>query len=189
MVKRLKNYIGGQFVEADATEYMPVVGTGDLRSAGRSAGLVARRRRPRRSRPPKRGSPNGAARRYSAARSTCSASRACSKTGSRTSRKIVVQENGKTRDEARGEVRRGIESVEFRTGVPSAHARLQGRRHRPRHRRNRRGASRLASLSPPWRRFRISPTWCRSGSCRRRWFAAIPTSSSRRRRRRSAWTS
>jgi malonate-semialdehyde dehydrogenase (acetylating)/methylmalonate-semialdehyde dehydrogenase len=32
---------------------------------------------------------------------------------------IVVQENGKTRDEARGEVRRGIESVDFATHVPS----------------------------------------------------------------------
>lgn len=32
--------------------------------------------------------------------------------------KIVVLENGKTIDEARGEVRRGIESVDFATGVP-----------------------------------------------------------------------
>jgi malonate-semialdehyde dehydrogenase (acetylating)/methylmalonate-semialdehyde dehydrogenase len=33
--------------------------------------------------------------------------------------RIVVEENGKTRDEARGEVRRGIESVEFGMSVPS----------------------------------------------------------------------
>ena len=33
--------------------------------------------------------------------------------------KTVVAENGKTMDEARGEVRRGIESVEFAMGVPS----------------------------------------------------------------------
>ncbi len=33
--------------------------------------------------------------------------------------KIVVMENGKTRDEARGEVRRGIESVDFATHIPS----------------------------------------------------------------------
>ncbi|MGL4649893.1 MAG: aldehyde dehydrogenase family protein, partial [Caldilineaceae bacterium] len=33
--------------------------------------------------------------------------------------KLVVEENGKTRDEARGEVRRGIESVEFGMSVPS----------------------------------------------------------------------
>jgi malonate-semialdehyde dehydrogenase (acetylating)/methylmalonate-semialdehyde dehydrogenase len=32
--------------------------------------------------------------------------------------KMVVLENGKTLDEARGEVRRGIESVDFATGVP-----------------------------------------------------------------------
>ncbi|MEZ4669407.1 MAG: CoA-acylating methylmalonate-semialdehyde dehydrogenase [Anaerolineae bacterium] len=32
--------------------------------------------------------------------------------------KIVVEENGKTRDEARGEVRRGIESIDFATSVP-----------------------------------------------------------------------
>jgi malonate-semialdehyde dehydrogenase (acetylating) / methylmalonate-semialdehyde dehydrogenase len=32
--------------------------------------------------------------------------------------RMVVQENGKTIDEARGEVRRGIESVDFATGVP-----------------------------------------------------------------------
>ncbi len=33
--------------------------------------------------------------------------------------RIVVEENGKTRDEARGEVRRGIESVDFAIGVPT----------------------------------------------------------------------
>ncbi len=33
--------------------------------------------------------------------------------------RIVVEENGKTRDEARGEVRRGIESVEFGMSVPA----------------------------------------------------------------------
>ena len=33
--------------------------------------------------------------------------------------RTVVEENGKTRDEARGEVRRGIESVDFATQVPS----------------------------------------------------------------------
>ncbi len=32
--------------------------------------------------------------------------------------KVMVQENGKTIDEARGEVRRGIESVDFGIGVP-----------------------------------------------------------------------
>ncbi len=32
--------------------------------------------------------------------------------------RMVVEENGKTIDEARGEVRRGIESVDFATGVP-----------------------------------------------------------------------
>lgn len=33
--------------------------------------------------------------------------------------RAVVEENGKTRDEARGEVRRGIESVDFATSVPT----------------------------------------------------------------------
>ncbi len=33
--------------------------------------------------------------------------------------KMVVEENGKTRDEARGEVRRGIENVDYATHVPS----------------------------------------------------------------------
>jgi malonate-semialdehyde dehydrogenase (acetylating) / methylmalonate-semialdehyde dehydrogenase len=32
--------------------------------------------------------------------------------------RMVVMENGKTMDEARGEVRRGIESVDFATGIP-----------------------------------------------------------------------
>ncbi|MFQ5793546.1 MAG: CoA-acylating methylmalonate-semialdehyde dehydrogenase [Candidatus Bipolaricaulia bacterium] len=32
--------------------------------------------------------------------------------------RVVVEDNGKTIDEARGEVRRGIESVDFATGVP-----------------------------------------------------------------------
>ena len=33
--------------------------------------------------------------------------------------KTVVREGGKTLDEARGEIRRGIESIEFSFGVPS----------------------------------------------------------------------
>jgi malonate-semialdehyde dehydrogenase (acetylating) / methylmalonate-semialdehyde dehydrogenase len=33
--------------------------------------------------------------------------------------RVVVEENGKTRDEARGEVRRGIESVDFAISLPS----------------------------------------------------------------------
>jgi malonate-semialdehyde dehydrogenase (acetylating)/methylmalonate-semialdehyde dehydrogenase len=33
--------------------------------------------------------------------------------------RLIVQENGKTIDEARGEVRRGIESIDFATSVPS----------------------------------------------------------------------
>ena len=32
--------------------------------------------------------------------------------------RIIVMENGKTIDEARGEVRRGIESVDYATGIP-----------------------------------------------------------------------
>lgn len=33
--------------------------------------------------------------------------------------RVIVEENGKTIDEARGEVRRGIESIEFATGAPT----------------------------------------------------------------------
>ncbi len=33
--------------------------------------------------------------------------------------RVVVEENGKTRDEARGEVRRGIESIDFAIGLPN----------------------------------------------------------------------
>lgn len=118
MVEKLKNYIGGEWVESSATQYTPVVnpatcdvlaecpdGTcGDVDEAVRAAKEA-----------------------FDEWRSTPVLSRAqymfrfkdLLEARFEDLAEMVVVENGKTRDEARGEVRRGIESVDFATSVPS----------------------------------------------------------------------
>jgi malonate-semialdehyde dehydrogenase (acetylating)/methylmalonate-semialdehyde dehydrogenase len=118
MVKRLKNYIGGRFVEADASAYLPVYNPAtcevlaevpdssradvDRAVQAAKAGFEEWRRTPVLSRA-----------QYMFRFKALLEERFEELT------KIVVDENGKTRDEARGEVRRGIESVDFATSVPS----------------------------------------------------------------------
>ena len=94
----------------------------------------------------------------------------------------VTREHGKTAAEARGDVRRGIEMVEFACGIPS----LLMARFCP--------TSRAASTATPSAsrsgcarasRRLTSLRWCRCGCTRWRWCAGTPSSSSRARRSRS----
>jgi malonate-semialdehyde dehydrogenase (acetylating)/methylmalonate-semialdehyde dehydrogenase len=118
MVKRLKNYIGGRFVEADAKEYLPVY---DPATCAVLAEV------PDSSRADVDRAVQAAKEGFDDWRRTPVLSRAQYMFRFKTLLeerfeelvKIVVQENGKTRDEARGEVRRGIESVDFATSIPS----------------------------------------------------------------------
>lgn len=118
MVEKLKNYIGGEWVESAATLTTPVInpatcevlaevpeGTyGDVDQAVKAADAA-----------------------FDEWRSTPLLSRAqymfrfkeLLESRFEDLAEVVVKENGKTRDEARGEVRRGIESVDFATSVPS----------------------------------------------------------------------
>ncbi|MBC8172156.1 MAG: aldehyde dehydrogenase family protein, partial [Anaerolineae bacterium] len=118
MVKQLKNFIGGSWVTSTATDYTPVVNPAtceiiaecpDSPAADVDAAVKA------------------AAAGYEEWRRTPVLSRAqylfrfknLLEERFEDIVKIVVEENGKTRDEARGEVRRGIESVDFATSVPT----------------------------------------------------------------------
>jgi len=118
MVKRLKNYIGGSWVESSATTYMPVNNPATCELLAEVPDSM-------------RADVDKAAKAAKAAfpewRSTPVLSRAqymyrlknLLEDRFEDLAKMVVQENGKTRDEARGEVRRGIESVDFAVGVPT----------------------------------------------------------------------
>lgn len=118
MVKQLKNYIGGRWVEASTNQYTPVINpatcetlaecpestAADVDAAVKAAqeGFKEWRRTPVLSRAQYMYRYKGLLeeRFEDIAR-------------------VVVEENGKTRDEARGEVRRGIESVDFGMSVAS----------------------------------------------------------------------
>lgn len=118
MVKRLKHYIGGQWVESTTSTYLPVVNPAtcevlaevpegtreDVDRAVRAAqeGFIEWRSTPILSR----------------AQYMYRLKNLLEERFEELAR-IVVEENGKTRDEARGEVRRGIESVDFATMVPA----------------------------------------------------------------------
>src|SRR5687767_8132137 len=118
MVKRLKNYLGGQFLEAEAKDYIPVINPATCEVLAEvpdsSYADVAR-------------AVQAAKEGFEEWRSTPVLSRAQYMFRLKTVledkfeelSRIVVMENGKTMDEARGEVRRGIESVDFATSVPS----------------------------------------------------------------------
>ncbi|MFO7320733.1 MAG: CoA-acylating methylmalonate-semialdehyde dehydrogenase [Chloroflexota bacterium] len=118
MVKRLQNYIGGRFVDAEATEYVPVYNPATCEVLAEC---------PDSSRADVDRAVQAAKAAFDEWRSTPVLSRAQYMFRLKTLlednferlARIVVEENGKTRDEARGEVRRGIESVEFAASVPS----------------------------------------------------------------------
>lgn len=118
MVKRLKNYIGGKFVEADASKYLPVINPATCETIAEV---------PDSSRADVDRAVQAASAAFDEWRSTPVLSRAqymyrfknLLEDRFEELAKCVVEENGKTRDEARGEVRRGIESVDFATTIPS----------------------------------------------------------------------
>jgi malonate-semialdehyde dehydrogenase (acetylating)/methylmalonate-semialdehyde dehydrogenase len=118
MVKQLKNYIGGQWVASESSTFLPVNNPATCELIGEVPDGT-------------RGDVDAAAKAAKAAfpewRSTPILSRAqymyrlkaLLEDRFEDLVKTVVMENGKTRDEARGEVRRGIESVDFAAGVPA----------------------------------------------------------------------
>jgi malonate-semialdehyde dehydrogenase (acetylating)/methylmalonate-semialdehyde dehydrogenase len=118
VVETLKNYIGGAWVAASSTAQTPVVNPATCETLAYNPEST-------------RGDVDAAVQAARAAfpewRSTPIMSRAqymyrfkaLLEERFEDIAKCVVEENGKTRDEARGEVRRGIESVDFATSVPS----------------------------------------------------------------------
>lgn len=117
MTKRLKNYIGGEWVESSATNYIPVhnPATCDILAECPDSTYEDVDK-----------AVQAATEAFDEWRETPILSRAqymhhfkimLEERFEEISR-IVVEENGKTMDEARGEVRRGIESVDFGAGVP-----------------------------------------------------------------------
>ncbi len=118
MVKLLKNYIGGEWVDSESSESTSVVnpatcevlakvpvGTrGDVDAAVKAAAAAF---------PEWRSTPV-----LSRAQYMYRFKQALEDRFEELS-EMVVKENGKTRDEARGEVRRGIESVDFAVSIPS----------------------------------------------------------------------
>lgn len=118
MVKKLKNYIGGEWVDSSATTTTPVVNpatcevlaecpestAADVDAAVRAAqtGFEEWRSTPVLNRA-----------QYMYRLKTILEDRFEELSD------MVVKENGKTKDEARGEVRRGIESIDFATAVPA----------------------------------------------------------------------
>lgn len=117
MTRKLKNYIGGQWVESETRDYVPVhnPATGEVLAEcpESTAGDVDR-------------AVQAARDAFDEWRSTPILSRSQYMYRFKTLleerfeelSRMIVLENGKTIDEARGEVRRGIESVDFATGVP-----------------------------------------------------------------------
>jgi malonate-semialdehyde dehydrogenase (acetylating)/methylmalonate-semialdehyde dehydrogenase len=117
MAKRLKNYIGGEWVESSATTYTPVINPATCEVLGEC---------PESTRADVDAAVKAAEEAFLEWRSTPILNRAQYMYRMKTIleerfedlAEMVVKENGKTRDEARGEVRRGIESVDFAASVP-----------------------------------------------------------------------
>ncbi len=118
MTKRLKQYIGGAWIDSTASEYTPVINPASCQVLAECpVGTRADVDR----------AVDAAQIAYEEWRSTPVLSRvqymfrfkALLEERFEDLARIVVEENGKTRDEARGEVRRGIESVDFAISVPS----------------------------------------------------------------------
>lgn len=118
MVRRLKNYIGGAWVESSASNYTPVINPATCETLAEC---------PESTRADVDKAAKAAKAAYDDWRRTPVLSRAqymhrlkaLLEEHFEDLSKMVVQENGKTIDEARGEVRRGIESVDYALGVPS----------------------------------------------------------------------
>jgi malonate-semialdehyde dehydrogenase (acetylating) / methylmalonate-semialdehyde dehydrogenase len=118
MVKKLKNYIGGSWVESSATNYTPVMNPATCETLAEC---------PDSPRSDVDKAVKAANEAYEDWRRTPVLSRAQYMYRFKTLLEdrfeelveIVVKENGKTRDEARGEVRRGIESVDYAASVPT----------------------------------------------------------------------
>jgi malonate-semialdehyde dehydrogenase (acetylating)/methylmalonate-semialdehyde dehydrogenase len=118
MVKRLKNYIGGQWVESSAKDYLPVHNPATCELIGEC---------PDSTRADVDKAVQAANEAFEEWRSTPVMSRAqymyrfkaLLEDRFEDLTRTVVEENGKTKDEARGEVRRGIESVDFAVSVPT----------------------------------------------------------------------
>lgn len=118
MVKQLKNYIGGQWVKSSASNYLPVNNPATCELIGEvpdspAADVDAAAKTAKAAFPEWRSTPVLSRAQYMYRLKTLLEERFEEIV------ETVVKENGKTRDEARGEVRRGIESVEFAAGVPS----------------------------------------------------------------------
>ncbi len=117
MTKRLKNYIGGRWVESGATENIPVYNPATCEVLAECPDSTYQ---------DVDDAVKAALEGFEEWRSTPILFRAQYAYRLKTLledrfeelAKMVVLENGKTLDEARGEVRRGIESVDFATGVP-----------------------------------------------------------------------
>lgn len=118
MVKKIRNYIGGSWVESSATAYTPVINPATCEVLAEC---------PDSPRSDVDKAVQAAKEAFPEWRSTPVLSRAqymfhfknLLEERFEDLARIVVEENGKTRDEARGEVRRGIESVDFAISVPS----------------------------------------------------------------------
>ena len=142
--RTLRNYIGGGWVEAAARRHARGPQPGDRRAARAGAALGRRRRRRRRARRAR-----GAARRGAAvapqkrARAVIALREALWERREEIAR-LVTEDMGKTLDDARGEVVRGIESTEAACGDPAPAQGREPRGRRLRRRRRARGASRSA---------------------------------------------
>jgi malonate-semialdehyde dehydrogenase (acetylating)/methylmalonate-semialdehyde dehydrogenase len=118
MARKLKNYIGGAWVDSEASEYVPVHNPA-------TCDLLAEC--PESTRADVDKAVKAAKDAYDEWRRTPVLNRAqymyrfkiALEERFEDLAKVVVEENGKTRDEARGEVRRGIESVDYATSVPA----------------------------------------------------------------------
>ncbi len=118
MVKRLKNYIGGKWVDSTATEYVAVENPATCEILAET---------PESPRADVDSAVKAAKEAYYEWRRTPVLSRSQYMTRFKNLledrfedlARIVVEENGKTKDEARGEVRRGIESVDYAISVPT----------------------------------------------------------------------
>lgn len=118
MVKQLKNYIGGQWVESTATEYLPVTNPATCELLAEvpdspRADVDKAAKAAKEAFPEWRSTPVLSRAQY------MYRFKALLENRFEELAEIVVKENGKTRDEARGEVRRGIESVDFAASIPS----------------------------------------------------------------------
>lgn len=118
MVKKLKNYIGGAWVESSATNYTPVMNPATCEVLAECpdspyADVDKAAKAAKEAFDDWRHTPVLSRARYMFRLKDLLEKRF------EDLAKMVVEENGKTRDEARGEVRRGIESVDFASSVPS----------------------------------------------------------------------